>query len=169
MKMWESLKPDTQKVPNSGPTVASRTVMVVGKLVQSAADAIKKTLVASGLLSVPYSAEEFRAACRAYVAKHGVFRSTAQYEAPEGVVWDEERYQGSAYAAFSWAVYVAEVSVDLNTYSVTVDDFVALQEVGKVLHPILAKGQVVGGVAQGIGFALYEKVVWERGECRMAR
>ena len=43
------------------------------------------------------------------------------------------------------------------------DDFVALQEVGKVLHPVLARGQITGGVAQGIGYALYEKVVWENG------
>src|SRR5262249_52796466 len=61
------------------------------------------------------------------------------------------------------AVYVAEVSVDLTTYSVTVDDFVALQEIGKVLHPRLAEGQIAGGVAQAIGFALYEKVVWQNG------
>jgi CO/xanthine dehydrogenase Mo-binding subunit len=53
--------------------------------------------------------------------------------------------------------------VDLTTYRVTVDDFVALQEVGKVLHPVLAKGQIIGGVAQAIGFALYEKVIWENG------
>ena len=55
---------DTKEVPNSGPTVASRTVMVVGKLVQSAALGIKQTLVASGLLGESYSPEEFRAACR---------------------------------------------------------------------------------------------------------
>jgi CO/xanthine dehydrogenase Mo-binding subunit len=60
-------------------------------------------------------------------------------------------------------VYVAEVAVDLTTYSVSVSDFVALQEVGRVLHPVLAIGQIVGGVAQGIGFALYEKVVWQQG------
>jgi CO/xanthine dehydrogenase Mo-binding subunit len=53
--------------------------------------------------------------------------------------------------------------VDLTTYAVTVDDFVALQEVGKVLHPLLAEGQITGGVAQAIGFALYEKVVWQNG------
>ncbi len=47
--------------------------------------------------------------------------------------------------------------------AVSVDDFVALQEVGKVLHPVLARGQIIGGVAQGIGFALYEKVVWQNG------
>ena len=45
---------------------------------------------------------------------------------------------GGGWAAFAWAVYVAEVTVDLTTYGVTVDDFVALQEVGKVLHPVLA-------------------------------
>ena len=87
----------------------------------------------------------------------------ARYEQPDDIVWDEEKYRGSAYAAFAWAVYVAEVTVDLVTYGVSVDDFVALQEVGKVLHPVLAKGQIIGGVAQGIGFALYEKVIWENG------
>ena len=45
----------------------------------------------------------------------------------------------------------------------SVDDFVALQEVGKVLHPILARGQITGGVAQGLGYALYEKVAWQNG------
>jgi CO/xanthine dehydrogenase Mo-binding subunit len=155
--------PDTLEVPNSGPTVASRTVMVVGKLVQSAALGIKETLVASGMLGDSYSPEEFRTACLAYVAKHGKFRSLAQYQQPGDIVWDEEKYRGSAYAAFAWAVYVAEVTVDLTTCSVTADDFVALQEIGKVLHPVLAKGQIIGGVAQGIGFALYEKVIWEHG------
>jgi CO/xanthine dehydrogenase Mo-binding subunit len=156
-------QPDTDQVPNSGPTVASRTVMVVGKLVQSAALGIKETLAASGLLGDSYSSEEFRAACLAYVRKHGKFRSLAQYEQPDDIVWDEEKYRGSAYAAFAWAVYIAEVTVDLTTYKVTVDDFVALQEIGKVLHPVLARGQIIGGVAQGIGFALYEKVIWEQG------
>ena len=70
---------------------------------------------------------------------------------------------GEAYPAFGWAVYVAEVTVDTDDVRVTVDDFVALQEVGKVLHPVLAAGQIEGGVAQGIGYALYEKVVWNKG------
>jgi CO/xanthine dehydrogenase Mo-binding subunit len=156
-------QPDTREVPNSGPTVASRTVMVVGKLVQSAAVGIRQTLTASGKLGPAYSSDEFRDACRAYVSEHGKFRSLARYEQPDDIVWDEEKYRGSAYAAFAWAVYVAEVTVDLVTYSVSVDDFVAIQEVGKVLHPVLAKGQIIGGVAQGVGFALYEKVIWEKG------
>ena len=77
--------------------------------------------------------------------------------------WDDDKYRGEAYAAFAWAVYIAEVTVDLTTYSASVDDFVALQEVGKVLHPVLARGQIAGGVAQGIGYSLYEKIVWQNG------
>ena len=94
---------------------------------------------------------------------HGTFNSWARYEAPGDVFWDDEKYRGEAYAAFAWAVYVAEVTVDLTTYTASVDDFVALQEVGKVLHPVLARGQIAGGIAQGIGYALYEKVVWQNG------
>ena len=156
-------QPDTTVVPNSGPTVASRTAMIVGKLVQSAAKGIKQMLTKTGLLADDYTPEQFRSACAEYVTAHGALNSYARYEAPRDVYWDDEKYRGEAYAAFAWAVYVAEVTVDLTTYSVTVDDFVALQEVGKVLHPVLAEGQIAGGVAQAIGFALYEKVVWQNG------
>ncbi len=70
---------------------------------------------------------------------------------------------GDAYPAYAWAVYVAEVAVDTTTYTPVVTEFHALQEIGKVLHPILASGQIEGGVAQGIGYALYEKVIAPRG------
>jgi len=156
-------QPDTLQVPNSGPTVASRTVMVVGKLVQSAAMGIKQTLISSNLLRETHTPDEFRSACRRYVAEHGQFRSWSRYEAPADIFWDDQKYRGEAYAAFAWAVYIAEVTVDLTTYGVSVNDFVALQEVGRVLHPLLARGQIIGGVAQGIGFSLYEKVVWQNG------
>jgi CO/xanthine dehydrogenase Mo-binding subunit len=161
---WVGLaQADTLEVPNSGPTVASRTVMVVGKLVQSAALGIRQTLISSNLLNEAHTAEEFRAACRLYVSEHGQFRSWSRYEAPPDIFWDDQKCRGEAYAAFAWAAYIAEVTVDLTTYGVTVDDFVALQEVGRVLHPLLARGQIIGGVAQGIGFSLYEKVVWQNG------
>ena len=156
-------QPDTTVVPNSGPTVASRTAMIVGKLVQSASKGIQQTLTKSGLLADSYTPEQFRSACREYIGAHGALKSYSRFEAPGDVFWDDEKYRGEAYAAYAWAVYVAEVTVDLTTYSVTVDDFVALQEVGKVLNPVLAAGQITGGVAQGIGFALYEKVVWHNG------
>ncbi|MGB6903910.1 MAG: xanthine dehydrogenase family protein molybdopterin-binding subunit [Acidobacteriaceae bacterium] len=155
--------PDTSVVPNTGPTVASRTSMVVGKLVHSAALGLKKTLVVSGLLQEGYSTSDFVTAARTYVVQHGTLRSESRYELPPGVHWDDQQYRGEAYAAYAWAVYVAEVTVDLATYGVVVDDFVAVQEVGRVLNPVLATGQIEGGVAQGIGWALYEKVVWSRG------
>jgi CO/xanthine dehydrogenase Mo-binding subunit len=156
-------QPDTGIVPNSGPTVASRTAMIVGSLVRSAALGLQQTLLQSGSLRENYSPEEFRQACKNYVAMHGQLKSYSRYEAPAGIFWDDQKYRGEAYAAFAWAVYVAEVSVDLTDYSVSVNDFVALQEIGKVLHPMLAEGQITGGVAQAIGFALYEKVIWQNG------
>ncbi|MCA1619634.1 MAG: xanthine dehydrogenase family protein molybdopterin-binding subunit [Acidobacteria bacterium] len=162
----EVVQPDTADVPNSGPTVASRTCMIVGKLVESAALQIRETLKGAGLLGDAYTTEEFARACAAYVERHGALKTFTQYTQPEGVEWDDERYRGDAYGAYAWAVYVAEVSVDTLTYEARVEDFVAVQEVGRVIHPVLAAGQIEGGVAQGIGWALYENVVWRDG--RMA-
>ena len=159
----EIAQPDTANVPNSGPTVASRTTMIVGKLVESAALGLRQTLVAGGLLGERYSADEFAEACRQHIAAHGELKSFSKYEPPPGVHWDDEKYQGEAYGTYAWAVYVAEVTVDLTTYETRVDDFVALQEVGKVINPVLAAGQIEGGVAQAVGYALYENVVWRDG------
>jgi CO/xanthine dehydrogenase Mo-binding subunit len=162
----EIAPPDTSVVPNSGPTVASRTTMIVGKLVHSAALGLRQTLQAGGQLGTKWTTGEFFAAVRAHIAKYGSLRSDSKYEASPDVYWDDEKYSGDAYPAFAWAVYVAEVTLDTLSYGVTVDDFVAVQEVGRVLNPVLAKGQIEGGIAQGIGYALYEKVQWEKG--RMA-
>jgi CO/xanthine dehydrogenase Mo-binding subunit len=136
------VRPDTAHVPNSGPTVASRTAMVVGSLVQRAGAELKDAL------TKPHE---------------WPLRVREQYKEPPGVFWDDAQYRGEAYGAFSYATYVAEVSVDTLTGSVQVEDFVALQEVGRVLNPTLATGQIEGGVAQGIGLALYEKVEWRDG------
>ena len=162
----EIFQPDTANVPNSGPTVASRTVMIVGKLVESATLGLKQTLQKSGLLSEKYTTAEFQKACVDYIHKFGPLKSFSQYKQPPGINWDDEKYQGDAYGAYAWAVYVAEVSVDTVTYETRIDNFYAIQEVGKVIHPLLAAGQIEGGIAQGIGYALYEKIVWKDG--RMA-
>lgn len=155
------VQPDTGIVPDSGPTVASRTCMVVGKLVESAALQVRARLEArSG------AAADFPRRCRDYIEQLGPLRASSRYQAPAGARWDDERYQGDAYGTYAWAVYVAEVTVDSATCEVTVDDFVALQEVGRVINPVLATGQIEGGVAQGIGWALFEQVVWRDG--RMA-
>jgi CO/xanthine dehydrogenase Mo-binding subunit len=164
--MVEVAQPDTSQVPNSGPTVASRTCMVVGKLVESAAIGLKQTLVQGGLLKEGYSEVDFKKACAEHHQKHGSLKVYSQYKQPPNINWDDEKYQGDAYGAYAWATYVAEVSVDTRTWEVRVEDFVALQEVGKVIHPVFAAGQIEGGIAQGIGYALYENVVWKDG--RMA-
>src|SRR6266576_797666 len=161
--LFEVAQPDTAEVPNSGPTVASRTCMIVGKLVESAVLGLKQTLVASGLLTDQFTQAEFQKACAAYLEKFGDLKSFSTYQPPPNVFWDDEKYQGDAYGAFAWAVYVAEVSVDTLTYEAHVDDFVAIQEVGRVINPVLAAGQIEGGVAQAIGMTLYENVVWENG------
>jgi len=159
----EVAQPDTASVPNSGPTVASRTCMVVGKLIESAAIGLRQTLVSGRFLGERHTQVEFQRACREYIAKFGALKSVSQYKPPPGIHWDDDKYQGDAYGAYAWAVYVAEVSVDSATCEVRVDDFVAVQEVGKVIHPVLAAGQIEGGVAQAIGYALYENVVWHDG------
>ncbi|HJR07829.1 MAG TPA: xanthine dehydrogenase family protein molybdopterin-binding subunit [Pyrinomonadaceae bacterium] len=159
----EMAQPDTSNVPDSGPTVASRTCMIVGKLVESAVVGLRQTLQSAGLLAENYSEVEWREACRLHVEKFGALKSFSQYKPPPGARWDDEKYEGDAYGAYAWAVYVAEVTVDTLTYETRVDDFVAVQEVGKVVHPILAAGQIEGGVAQAIGFTLYENVVWQNG------
>jgi CO/xanthine dehydrogenase Mo-binding subunit len=160
------VQPDTSVVPDSGPTVASRTCMVVGKLVETAALGVKHALIDSGYLPAVYSRAEFQLACKRYVTAFGLLRGSSQYKPPPGLTWDDEKYVGDAYGTYGWAVYVAEVSVDTTTWETRVDDFVAVQEVGKVINPTLAAGQIEGGVAQGIGWALYEDVVWREG--RMA-
>jgi CO/xanthine dehydrogenase Mo-binding subunit len=162
----EVAQPDTANVPNSGPTVASRTSMVVGKLVESAVLGLKQTLIGSGLLKEQYNSKEFQEACREHIKAFGSLKAFSKYQPPPNVYWDDEKYQGDAYGTYAWAVYVAEVSVDMLTYEARVDDFVAVQEVGRVINPTLAAGQIEGGVAQGIGFALFENVVWQNG--RMA-
>jgi CO/xanthine dehydrogenase Mo-binding subunit len=159
----EVAQPDTANVPNSGPTVASRTTMIVGKLVESAALSLRQTLQNSKLLEDSYTAEDFSRACREYLARYGQLKSFSQYKQPSEINWDDEQYRGDAYGAYAWAVYVAEVSVDTLTYEARVEDFVAVQEVGRVINPTMAAGQIEGGVAQGIGYTLFENVVWRGG------
>lgn len=156
-------QPDTSRVPNSGPTVASRTAMIVGKLVERAGFQLVETLRSHAALPSPHTAAEFRASALRYLAEHASLCTSVRYEPATRIYWNDDLYRGDAYPAYAWAVYVAEVAVDTTTYSASVTRFDALQEVGKVLHPVLAQGQVEGGIAQAIGYALYEKCEWQNG------
>jgi CO/xanthine dehydrogenase Mo-binding subunit len=140
---------DTSIVPDSGPTVASRTCMVVGKILQRASEELRETI---GSLS---PADAFK--------RHGPLRVEKQHTPPEWLKWDEERYRGDAYATYAWACDVAEVELNRDTYEVRPLRITAVQDIGKAIHPALAKGQVEGGTGQGVGFALIEQVVMKNG------
>jgi len=152
---------DTARVPNSGPTVASRTTMIVGGLVERAADDLRRR---AGLDDAAQG-DAVKQAIRRWHRDHagGTLVGEATYEKPPGIEWDDTTYRGDAYGAFAWAAYTAEVEVDLRTCATRVIDFVAVQEVGNVLNPTLARGQVQGGVVQGIGWALMEECKWRDG------
>ncbi|HLY41467.1 MAG TPA: xanthine dehydrogenase family protein molybdopterin-binding subunit [Terracidiphilus sp.] len=158
--------PDTRIVPNSGPTVASRTVMVVGKLIERACRQLIAMLREQAQLPETFTPDEFFAACERYRAAKGEVVSLCRYEPPPGIYWDDQTYHGEAYPAYAWSVQVAQVAVDTVTYSAEVEEFWAVQEAGRIINPVLAGGQVEGGIAQGIGYALYEKVILQNG--RMA-
>jgi CO/xanthine dehydrogenase Mo-binding subunit len=157
---------DTGLVPNSGPTVASRTVMVVGRLIERAGLQLTATLREQAGLGDKFTREEFFAACERVRSAKGEVVSLVRYEAPPGIFWDDEKYHGEAYPSYEWSVHMAQVAVDTVTFSAEVEEYWAVQEVGRVLNPVLATGQIEGGIAQGIGYALYEKVVMQNG--RMA-
>jgi CO/xanthine dehydrogenase Mo-binding subunit len=143
---------DTAFVPDSGPTVASRTCMIVGKLLERCARDMKKRL---GALT---PAQYFR--------RHGAFTVSSQYEPPPGLLWNDETYAGDAYGSYAWSCNVIEIDVDPVTYEVTPTHVTAVAEIGKAIHPMMAIGQIEGGTAQGIGYALIEEVVMRDG--RMA-
>jgi CO/xanthine dehydrogenase Mo-binding subunit len=154
---------DTGMVPNSGPTVASRTVMVVGRLIERAGIQLVEMLRAHAGLATNFTRDEFFAACERYRSTHGEVVSLVRYEAPPGIFWNDQKYRGEAYPSYAWSIHMAQVAVDTVSFSAEVEEFWAVQEVGRVLNPVLATGQIEGGVAQGIGYALYEKVLLQNG------
>jgi CO/xanthine dehydrogenase Mo-binding subunit len=154
-------EPNTHLVPDSGPTVASRTTMVVGRLLEKACDDLRARLG----LQESDRGDVVKEAISRWLDDHPGERLLGEglYAKPLEVEWDEKDYRGDAYGAFAWGTQIAEVEVDLRTFRVRVLDLVSVQEVGKVLNETLARSQVQGGVAQGVGWALLEDVVWGDG------
>jgi CO/xanthine dehydrogenase Mo-binding subunit len=138
---------DTSIVPDSGPTVASRTAMVVGGLLIRAAEKFRARVEEQ--TGRPF-ASSYREA--------GPMRIDEEFTPYSGVPFDDKRYRGDAYPAFGWACAVAKVDVDLDTGEVTVRDCVSADDVGHAIHPILAEGQVEGGTLQAIGYATIEEM-----------
>jgi CO/xanthine dehydrogenase Mo-binding subunit len=138
---------DTSIVPDSGPTVASRTAMVVGGLIIKAAGKLRAEV--ESRTGRPFT-DSYRDA--------GPIRIDERFVPYPGEPFDDATYRGDAYPAFGWACAVAKVDVDLDTGEVTVRDCVSADDVGRVIHPILAEGQVEGGTLQAIGYATIEEM-----------
>jgi CO/xanthine dehydrogenase Mo-binding subunit len=153
--------PSTAQVPDSGPTVASRTCMVVGGVVDRAAKALRARLEEWGRANgVTGPLEEIG---RAHASKHGELAETVTYEPPPGIAWDDATYTGSAYPVYGWAACMVDVSIDLDTYEVTIDRCVQAIDVGKAINPAIVKGQIEGGTLQALGWAVLENVIYKDG------
>jgi CO/xanthine dehydrogenase Mo-binding subunit len=142
---------DTAFVPDSGPTVASRTAMVVGGLLIKAAQRLRAEVEAA-------TGGTFAGTYREHARAHGTVRIDQHFEPYPGVGFDDATYRGDAYPAFGWAACVASVDVDLDTGEVHVRDVVSADDVGRVIHPVLAEGQVEGGTLQAVGYATIEEI-----------
>ena len=170
---------DTSVVPDSGPTVASRTTIVSGNAIVDACDKIKARMVEVGSSFFGRRATYDQA--RGGVVESGSRRrlgfaevvsecfagrvdltATGWYVVPDCRV-DEATGQGKAYHVYSFAADVADVEVDTRTGRVDVKSFLAVHDSGKIINPMTAVSQVEGGVAQGIGLALYEEFTVREG------
>src|SRR5262249_39500319 len=174
----DSEEPNTSRVPDSGPTVASRTTMVVGAVVQRAARALveklarfaaerfgePETAITNGMfISNGKTLASLDEMSREYISQHGELRAFARYSSPPGVSWDEQTYSGDAYPVYSWGAEVAEIEVDLDTFEVSVKRITTAQDIGRAINPVLVAGQIEGGTLQAVGYGLLEELVVERG------
>lgn len=171
---------DTSSIPDGGPTVASRGTLVGGNAVIDAANKIKEMML-------PVIREHIGASLKGYKFKNGKVmnpqnKKSVSFEKIVGechklrmylhalgtflgpkVSWNEETGQGDAYFTYVYGCQAAELTVDPATGKVNVKKVVAAHEVGKAINPEMAIGQIFGGIAMGLGFALTEKIVHENG------
>jgi CO/xanthine dehydrogenase Mo-binding subunit len=146
---------DTAAVPDSGPTVASRTCLIVGGILVRAAKRLRAKLGAKSP--------------REYFAAHPAAEPlviTEEYRKPPEIEWDDVNYRGSAYAAYAFGCNVAEIALDRATGEVKVEKLTAVLDIGCAVNPVLVRGQIEGGVVQGVGYALDEEVVMENGRMK---
>ena len=173
--------PDTDLVPEAGPTVGSRSTTVMGNAIILAARQVKESILeaASQMLFVPVEKLEAQKGKifnrdnpgRFVTFKDAAARGAATGKRLIGQGWwtppplgvDPETCQGNPYFVYAYSTQMAEVIVDVETGEVEVTDHVAAFDVGKVINPIAAEGQIEGGVAMGLGYALMEEVVLKEG------
>jgi CO/xanthine dehydrogenase Mo-binding subunit len=155
--------PDTSLVPDSGPTVASRTCMVVGKVIEDCAEALLARVMGAGTPRSP-GEEAWNAAVQRFLADGGEASVQLKYQTDPNTQWNPDTYEGEAYPCYSWACDVVEVEVEPDTMEVTISGFWAAMDVGKAIHPIIAIGQLEGGTLQGLGFAVLEELKLKDGK-----
>jgi CO/xanthine dehydrogenase Mo-binding subunit len=154
--------PDTARVPDSGPTVASRTCMVVGGCLEQACRELSERV--GGEARTPW-----RERARAFVRAGGDARVTVQYSSPKGLSWDDQRYRGDAYPVYGWAADVVEVEVDRDTLEVEIVKVWTAVDVGRAIQPQLVEGQIEGGTLQAVGWSHLEVVSTKDGRFEQDR
>ena len=175
------LNTDTNRMADSGPTVASRGTIMGGAAAKNAAEIVRATLldVAAGMTGlsprelemaegyVVKTADRSRLASFAEVAaecfeKGRPMHGIGWHRSPK-TTWDEAAGQGDAYFTFVYGANAAEVVVDTETGKVDVEDFVSVHDVGRAINRDAVRGQMIGGVAMGLGYGLLEEFVLEDG------
>lgn len=158
---------DTQLVPQGVGTFNSRSVAVGGSAVRVASERVAERInaLAAHLLQVEPDEMErdgdcfrvkdgdgailFREVCRAAWTGHNVPREL-------GIGLEETEFYHPLSMSAPYGAHVAKVRVDTETGEVALLSYVAVDDCGTVINPLLARGQVQGGVMQGIGQALFE-------------
>jgi CO/xanthine dehydrogenase Mo-binding subunit len=171
-----TLDGDTSRVPDSGPTVASRATVMAGNAVRDACAQIRKGLFVEGaaLLEAAEDALEIAGevmrvtaspertvAMTDVIAQAGRNRrhlSASGFRLPADTWWDDAEGQGKAYEVYTYATNICEVEVDIETGETEVLSLVAAHDVGRAINPTLVEGQIEGGSLQGLGFALTEEL-----------
>lgn len=139
------INPNTCKTPNSGPTVASRTIYIIGNLLRKLALQIKADLEFSELNSyVKANKNRFP------------LEFSARFQPDPDVHFDDETYQGVGYKDFSWAACAVEIYFHADTYEVEIKKCRSVFDVGQTVNPSIAEGQAIGGNIQGLAYGLCE-------------
>ena len=174
---FEIVGPDTALTPDCGKTSASRQTFVSGNAARLAGEALRAAIlrmanmgeaatlrVAPGEIVVEEGARAHRIdLSRLPVDAHGYAIAAEETYDPPTLPLDADG-QGSPYAVYGWGAQMAEVEVDRALGTVKVLRMTAAHDLGRVINPMLAEGQVEGGIAQGLGMALMEAFVPGRTE-----
>jgi len=153
---------DTARVPDSGPTVASRTCMIVGGCLARACRELVARIGGDDCLP-------FRERAFAFLGAGGDGVVTVTYDSPPGLEWNDETYEGDAYPCFGWAADVVDVEIDIDSFDVRVTKFVSAVDVGRAIQPQLVTGQIEGGSLQALGFSHLEVVSTKEGRFEQDR